>query len=417
MKQKKMSASLRPVTPVRPRRFDIHSETTDFLEYLDTHGYAVVASVAGQSEIEHAKDLLWNFLEGSDRINPYNARRSDPSTWYGKDGWLGNDSTGIISGAGVGQAPFMWYLRLLPDVSRAFASIWNVSKDELLCSFDGANVFRPWQYDSNWKTRGGWYHVDQNAYNLGKSDRSCVQGLVTLERCDEHTGGLVVLPGSHKHFAGVCERNAQKPIMERGENLLDFVRIRRNDDEILRGVNPSLICAEPGDLILWDSRTVHCNTPALINSSLLARCKKSDSGSHSNSADGWNLIRMVAYVCMTPVSWANDNVLHRRVNAYVNNTTTNHWPHEFSGGNRGPFDMPKNSLSSISDRQRRLIGDCDLPLDLANSITKEYTKEQYEARRVLELAEAAEGNGDQAKAIRLYKRAYKLDPILEFPDS
>lgn len=42
-----------------------------------------------------------------------------------------------------------------------------------------------------------------------------------------------------------------------------------------------------------------------------------------------------------------------------------------------------------------------------------WTDEQYEARRVLQEAEDAEVAGDIPKAIRLYRRAYKLDPSLE----
>ena len=42
-----------------------------------------------------------------------------------------------------------------------------------------------------------------------------------------------------------------------------------------------------------------------------------------------------------------------------------------------------------------------------------WTANQYEARRFLALAEKAEIEGDITGAIRLYTRAYKLDPILE----
>mmetsp|Transcript_9186 Transcript_9186/g.11570 ORF Transcript_9186/g.11570 Transcript_9186/m.11570 type:complete len:86 (+) Transcript_9186:144-401(+) len=50
------------------------------------------------------------------------------------------------------RSSFMWYLRLLPNVSQAFGAIWGVDSDEdLLCSFDGDNVFSPWRYKSDWK--------------------------------------------------------------------------------------------------------------------------------------------------------------------------------------------------------------------------------------------------------------------------
>ena len=103
-------------------------------------------------------------------------RRSDPDTWTPEDGWLGSETNGIIANCGIGQAPFMWRLRLLPKVTEAFAAIWGCAEDELLTSFDGANVFRPWRRDPSWITKGGWYHVDQNAFNPGKAERCCIQG-------------------------------------------------------------------------------------------------------------------------------------------------------------------------------------------------------------------------------------------------
>lgn len=74
------------------------------------------------------------------------------------------------------------------------AAIWGTSA--LLCSFDGLNVFRPWSAGSggkaHWRTRGGWFHVDQNPRL--RPGRHCVQGLVTLTDCTEASGGLVVIP-------------------------------------------------------------------------------------------------------------------------------------------------------------------------------------------------------------------------------
>eukprot|EP00558_Chaetoceros_sp_UNC1202_P008450 CAMPEP_0197238956 /NCGR_PEP_ID=MMETSP1429-20130617/5455_1 /TAXON_ID=49237 /ORGANISM="Chaetoceros sp., Strain UNC1202" /LENGTH=439 /DNA_ID=CAMNT_0042698247 /DNA_START=3 /DNA_END=1322 /DNA_ORIENTATION=+ len=423
------------VTPIRPRRFDIHSEKNLFLKYLDTHGYAVVASVASSTEVEHAKDIFWQFLEGSDRGNKdhlYDVHRGDPTTWEARDGWLGSSSTGIISTAGVGQAPFMWYLRLLPGVSRTFGAIWGVDDDDLLCSFDGANVFRPWQFKSEWKTRGGWFHVDQNAYNPGKSGRTCVQGLLTLTKADEHSGGLTVIPKSHNDFIGLCERNAQKMpdlsnLEEGGEELehstpnsaaplLDFVQVGANDE--IRSKGGRLVCSEPGDLVVWDSRTVHCNSPALVTFTDASTACDSDDhhtvASVESSQQQWDLIRMAAYICMTPASWASEDALQRRWEAYINNMTTSHWPYHLSGGTRGPWDMPKNDPADMSLCQRRLIGASMEPPEISTEQAKN-AEDTLQALKILDLAEAAEGCGDFSDAIKLYKKAYKLDSTLEVP--
>jgi len=54
-----------PVKAIAPRRFDItnEDEKKDMLAYLDTHGYAVIASVASASQIKQAKDNFWDFSE------------------------------------------------------------------------------------------------------------------------------------------------------------------------------------------------------------------------------------------------------------------------------------------------------------------------------------------------------------------
>ena len=95
---------------------------------------------------------MWNFFEGLDQ----GISRADPSTWHN---WTGRLNNGIIYQNGIGQSDLLWFLRSRPPVKRAFANIWDT--DDLVTSFDGMGVFRPWQYCAEWKTEGGWYHVDQ----------------------------------------------------------------------------------------------------------------------------------------------------------------------------------------------------------------------------------------------------------------
>lgn len=71
--------------------------------------------------------------------------------------------------------------------------------------------------------------------------------------------------------------------------------------------------APAGSLLLWDSRCVHCNTPAL-------------SRPHSPPDEP---LRMVAYICMTPRHLAPPDVLASRKMAYTKRQSTSHWPHKF----------------------------------------------------------------------------------------
>lgn len=110
---------------------------------------------------------------------------------------------------------------------------------------------------------------------------SCAAGLVTLLPVSEETGGLVVIPGSHKCHEEVCSRVAD-------ESQGDFVIIPAQDC-ILQST-ARLVCAEAGDLILWDSRTVHCNTPALT---ALNGASGAESVEGEEPDGGWGLIRQV----------------------------------------------------------------------------------------------------------------------------
>lgn len=72
--------------------------------------------------------------------------------------------------------------------------------------------------------------------------------------------------------------------------------------------------AEPGDLILWDSRTIHGG--------------KVGTGDCSHLGEG-DLARLSFTVCMTPKSWADKDVLSKRRNAFMTAQALTHWPHEY----------------------------------------------------------------------------------------
>ncbi len=156
-----------------------------------------------------------------------------------------------------------------------------------------------------------------------------MQGLVSLFDADEHTGGLCVVPKSHL---------LHRLVLEHCPSDRDHVRF--NDGP--RGPYPGfdelpqlLVACNAGDLVLWDSRTFHCNTPALAT---------------PRDTQG-ELLRAVAYVCMTPSAKmtscptaANGDqpydpteigglplccVVHQRRAGYEGRWTTTHWPHEF----------------------------------------------------------------------------------------
>merc|ERR1711879_414456 len=73
-----------------------------------------------------------------------------------------------------------------------------------------------------------------------------------------------------------------------------------------------LVSCRARDLVLWDSRCVHCNMPAVTTPT--SPCDE--------------LLRIVVYVCMTPKAWATDEVLKMRRQGYEVHLTSSHWPHK-----------------------------------------------------------------------------------------
>lgn len=163
-----------------------------------------------------------------------------------------------------------------------------------------------------------------------KKGRHAMQGLVSSLDASESTGSLVVVPGSHSYHFDALKRN-------RSPRGVDYVGIH-GDDPLLWGPStsrPRLVTCLPGDLVLRDSKTIHCNSPALVGDPALQAKQE--------------LLRDVSYVCMMPSRWASKTVLKARLHAAKDGVGTTHWPHEFhpmSDPTRAPPEWaPKLPLS------------------------------------------------------------------------
>jgi hypothetical protein len=151
---------------------------------------------------------------------------------------------------------------------------------------------------------------------------------------------------------------------------MDYIAIRK-DDAVLEN-DGLLIFAKAGDLILWDSRTVHCNSPALTYSeyyydstattSVLPNyssdAKIGDnigSASMSTTCD-MDIIRLAAYVCMLPVSHANDRCLEQRKLGFTRRISTSHWPTQKIGINMKRIVEDPIDPKTCSDAMLALVG-------------------------------------------------------------
>jgi len=231
--------------------------------YLKENGYVAYEQAASREELDTAIDLFWSMIERESRGL---IKRDDPNTWTDNRGhgveFPCNPSLGICSTYGIGQSEFLWYIRGLPSVDAIFKSVWET--EDLLTSFDGCGIFRPPEFLSQtrrthnpWETQGGWFHVDQNGYH--KPDMVCVQGLMNVYPSGPKDGGLVVVPRSHHLFRKLFEEyKVGSP------SNGDYVQLKLYPIDELWNKDTLVykLCLNPGDFVLWDSRTIHCNHPA-----------------------------------------------------------------------------------------------------------------------------------------------------------
>eukprot|EP00931_Biecheleriopsis_adriatica_P060607 TRINITY_DN36407_c0_g1_i1.p1 TRINITY_DN36407_c0_g1~~TRINITY_DN36407_c0_g1_i1.p1 ORF type:complete len:357 (+),score=68.87 TRINITY_DN36407_c0_g1_i1:143-1213(+) len=284
------------------------------MQYLEEHGYVVFGSVAGAQQLQEAEKLLFDFME-----EHAGWKRDDPDSW--SDEGLGQVSAngianGIINKRGAGHADVAWYVRTLPAVRKIFEDVWNDA--DLLVSFDAFGLFRPWHTGKYFRTLGGWFHVDQ-----GVPGKQCIQGLLSMYDQNAHTGGLTVIPGTHHRFE---EHTRPEPFQ-------DYIEVERGHS-LHRGPY-RLVDMRAGDFVLWDSRTVHCNSPAI----------------ETPVAPGDRLLRAVVYVCMTPRCLATAETLEMRIKSYDSSMTTSHWPHKSPIGFGFKKDPPNDYATAPAERK------------------------------------------------------------------
>jgi hypothetical protein len=284
--------------PFEAPRFDIgdSEQAQQMLAHLEEHGFTVVAAVANADEIEAAKSRFWNYAED---VRPA-LRRDDVTTW--EDPWIGGAQRYGVVGGGLVHSDFLWGSRLLPAVHRAFSLVWGT--DDLIVSFDGGCAFRPLLADGSRRVASGWWHVDQNAL-LGPHRRGFagVQGIVSYLDAGPASGGLCVVPGSHRAHDVVCATT--------GSLTAQGVPLDPADPVIRAG--GLLVCARAGDLLLWDSRTVHCSAAPDATTAPGAGSAGPDPAEGPVAVNGpGGLLRLAAYVSMLPRARATPDTLAAR---------------------------------------------------------------------------------------------------------
>jgi len=239
---------------------------------------------------DKAEDWLEGFNKGY--------KRNDTSTWKSKNIPQHNYG-GLFDRFSFAHSQFVWDCKAEPKVREIFATIWGTEK--LTVSFDGGTLALPTPDEPD-HGKVPWPHSDQSAYRPWPH---CIQGLLNLLPNGPDDGGLAVMSGTAPLFGKYFEEH-QAP--EGGYIKRDSYRW--TDEELQwfkdRGcewLKPSL---DPGDFILWDSRSVHYGVAPTGNNK-----------------------RMAVYTCYKPTEFMTEEQRLRKVEAFNRGYMTSHDPTDF----------------------------------------------------------------------------------------
>ncbi|CAJ2500433.1 Uu.00g032860.m01.CDS01 [Anthostomella pinea] len=315
--------------PVKDTSILQHS---DWRADLQRDGYAIVKGAIPRARAQEYQQKAYEWLTSFGNDLDFN----DPSTWV-KENLPVQSKINTFHTYGVAHEKFMWDARMEPGVLDAFALLWGT--DELLASFDSLNITLPNRKDVPRKP--AWEHIDQSPLRRGLH---CVQGVINLSPSGPEDGGLVVYPVSHNLNDVFFDNQTNPKTWERLDRYL-FSR-EQLSWYAERGITPHKVCADVGDLILWDSRTLHYGAEPTELS---------------------NQIRTVIYAAFTPAKWASEEQLRLKKEAFERYGGTTHWPHDnivtretrtfLEDGSRDPRDREQPlELPQMSDALLKLAG-------------------------------------------------------------
>ncbi|CBF78811.1 uncharacterized protein ANIA_07227 [Aspergillus nidulans FGSC A4] len=304
----------------------------DFRDDLARDGFAVVKGAIPRERALKYADEMHSWLEGFN----LGYDRNDPSTVH-KDRLPLINEKGMCMHYSVAHEKFVWDVRSEPGVVEAFEKVYN-NKD-LIVSFDAVNFGFPNRTDL--PPNKPWPHQDQDP---DKPDFRCLQGLVNLLPNGPNDGGLIVCRGAHL----LSDEFHSDPVIRAEERIPawtpEWYGFTETGMKWLADHNCEWVkvCAEPGDILLWDSRTPHYNL----------------------SPKG-QTPRFCIYTCYMPVADASQEDLVRKKESFENRLGTTHWPNaNHTGSNvatRDGKECPYNRFKPVmepvlNERAFRLTG-------------------------------------------------------------
>jgi len=293
-----VDAAMEKLLSVHSYRFSIE-QTDAWIQHLTEKGFVVVGNALSSDEVTEAKKLLWDDIE--ERYQEKEVSRNDMKSW---ENWPVPEH-GLISTITQRKGP--WYVRGCQGIKRVFSNIWKA--DDLIVSMDCVIAWKPWWASERFsrpQTEG--MHLDQNPFT--KPNLECYQGMVPLVPVTAESGGLQVVPFSHTDAAKEVLKAEHQRLKAGG----DWCPLFRDYDDAV------LLHANAGDLILWDSRTIH---GGIVGTGPASKVDPNIEASHPPE-----LARMSVVVDMVPRAWASAGVLEERKKGFSRGINFNHSPHE-----------------------------------------------------------------------------------------
>ncbi|WVF67421.1 hypothetical protein IAT40_002177 [Kwoniella sp. CBS 6097] len=261
----------------------------DWKETLDREGWVVVKGVIPKEKALAYADKAYEFVEsfglGFDRNDPKTYVPEKRPYFY---------KGGLYHKYGASHEQFVWDIKQDPAIVEKFAKVWGT--DELIASY----------------------------------------GIMNLLPNGPEDGGLMILKGSKALYKELFEAfDDVKP--ERGWNKND--RHDHTPEQIQwlidHGCEYHKVCAEPGDLLLWDSRTIHYGaTPSADRS------------------------RIATYVCYKPASMITPEIKAKRDKARREKLLTSHDPVTFTCEARQPPEShPTRDHPKVTQLQEPVLTD------------------------------------------------------------
>jgi hypothetical protein len=263
-------------------------------------------------------------------------KRDDISTVLEKNLPVMNEK-GMIFGNGINHEATNWNIRQEPGLIAVYEKLHDTP--DLLVSFDGMNI--QWPNRPDQKPNTPWPHQDQDPATASKF--RCMQGLVNILPNGPDDGGLYVCKGFRPDSGKFHELFKDEPdkIWSWTHEWYGFTKagMKWIEDNGYEWVKP---CAEPGDLILWDSRTPHYN--------LVPKGKTP---------------RLAYYTCFGAVTDATQEQLKDKQRAMMETISTTHWPNALHvgglfpmrDGERCPHDKGKpRKTPELTERGWKLTG-------------------------------------------------------------